>query len=166
MCRRRAVALRSSAPEPASIRRSRNEGSAAGEQTTSVRCRVSGSHQAPAARVAVGGLRGGAGREGLVILGACQAGHVAARCAAMDRADGLVLAGIVNFDEHFRETYRGVLPGMPRLSEIPTADVFASLAPYRGSLLLIHGGADPYMPHQRLLELAASLDEALAPEAA
>src|SRR5579884_284412 len=106
------------------------------------------------ARVALAALRARAAPERVVLFGACQAGHVAARCAATDGADGLVLAGIVNFDDYFREHYRGVLPGLPRVSELPTVDLFETLASWVGPLLLIHGGADPYMSPQRLLEQA------------
>ncbi len=106
------------------------------------------------ARVALGELRRRAAPERVVIFGACQAGHVAARLATADGVDGLVLAGVVNFDDYFRENYRGLLPGLPRISELPTADLFEELAGFFGPLLLIHGGSDPYMDPHRLLELA------------
>ena len=50
-------------------------------------------------RVAVAELRRRTAVERLVVFGSCQAGHVAARCAATEGIDGLILAGVVNFDE-------------------------------------------------------------------
>jgi dienelactone hydrolase len=114
------------------------------------------------ARRALAALRRRATPERVVIFGACQAGHVAAQCAAAEGADGLVLAGIVNFDEYFRDNYRGILPGMPRMSDLPISDLFQELAPWQGSLLLVHGGSDPYMDANRLLDLA-EMWEAAAP---
>ena len=106
------------------------------------------------ARLALRVLHEVAQPEKVVLFGACQAGHIAARVAALDGADGLIGAGIVNFDEHFRLHYRGVLPGLPRLSEADTLDFFEHLATWRGPLLLLHGTDDPYMEHERLLALA------------
>jgi dienelactone hydrolase len=106
------------------------------------------------ARTALAELRRRALPERVVLFGACQAGHVAARCAATAGADGLVLAGVVNFDAYFREHYRGILPGVPRVSDLPTSDLFEELGDWRGPLLLVHGGSDPYMDPHRLLDLA------------
>src|SRR4051812_8669413 len=106
------------------------------------------------ARVALAELRRRADAERIVLFGACQAGHVAARVSQYEEVHGLVLAGVVNFDDFFRDTYRGVMPGMARVSEIPTVDLFEELEDYRGALLLVHGGADPYMAPPRLLVMA------------
>ncbi|HLI28794.1 MAG TPA: glycosyltransferase [Chloroflexota bacterium] len=106
------------------------------------------------ARLALRVLHEVAQPERVVLFGACQAGHVAARVAALDGADGLIGAGIVNFDEHFRVHFRGVLPGLPRLSDMETLDFFETLGPWCGPLLLLHGTDDPYMEHERLLSLA------------
>jgi len=104
--------------------------------------------------VALTELRRRADPERVVLFGACQAGHVAAQTSQYGGVDGLILAGMVNFDEHFRANYRGVLPGLPRLADLPTVDLFEALATFHGPLLLVHGSADPYMAPQRLLELA------------
>src|SRR5437762_2293457 len=112
------------------------------------------------ARVALAELRRRADAERIVLFGACQAGHVAARVSQYEEVHGLVLAGVVNFDEFFRENYRGVMPGTPRVADIPTVDLFETLDAYQGALLLVHGGADPYMPPPRLLEMANQWAEA------
>src|SRR5712692_487002 len=106
------------------------------------------------ARLALAELRRRAEPAHVVIFGACRAGHVAAHCAALDPVDGLVLAGNINFDDHFRTTYRGAMPGRPRMADLPTMSVFDTLAQFHGPLLLIHGKSDPYMNPDRLLELA------------
>jgi dienelactone hydrolase len=106
------------------------------------------------ARAALAELRRLAAPERVVLFGSCQAGHVAAYCAVQDQVDGLILAGTIIFDDFFREHFRGILPGMPRTSDVPTLDLFETLAPWRGPLLLVQGGSDPYIEHRRLLELA------------
>src|SRR5581483_10277052 len=106
------------------------------------------------ARAGLAMLRQLAAPDRVVLYGACQAGHVAAHCAALDGGDGLILAGTIILDDYFREHFRGILPGMPRIADIPDLDVFQTLAAWHGPLLLIHGGADPYIDHKRLLELA------------
>ena len=106
------------------------------------------------ARVALSELYRRADPERVVLFGACQAGHVAARVSQYGGVHGLILAGVVNFDEHFRDTYRGVLPGLPRVADMPTVDLFEALATFYGPLLFIHGSEDPYMTPQRLLDLA------------
>ena len=111
------------------------------------------------ARTALAELRRLAAPERVVLFGSCQAGHVAAYCAVQDQVDALILAGTIVFDDYFREHFRGILPGMPRTSDVPTLDLFATLAPWQGQMLLIQGGSDPYIEHQRLLELAEQWQE-------
>jgi len=106
------------------------------------------------ARAALAELRRLAAPERVVLFGSCQAGHVAAQCAVHDQVDGLMLAGTIIFDDFFREHFRGILPGMPRTSDVPTLDLFETLKSWQGALLLIQGGSDPYIEHTRLLELA------------
>src|SRR3954447_7145746 len=106
------------------------------------------------ARVALAELRRRADAERIVLFGACQAGHVAARVTQYEEVHGLVLAGVVNFDDFFRDNYRGVMPGMARVADIPNVDLFEELEDYRSALLLVHGGADPYMAPPRLLVMA------------
>jgi dienelactone hydrolase len=106
------------------------------------------------ARLALAELRRRAEPEHVVVFGACRAGHVAAHCAAADQVDGLMLAGIINFDDQFRRTYRGAMPGKPRMATLPTMSVFDTLVDFQGPLLLLHGKSDPYMNADRLLELA------------
>jgi dienelactone hydrolase len=106
------------------------------------------------ARAALAELRRLAAPDRVVLFGSCQAGYAAAYCAVRDEVDGLILAGTIIFDDFFREHFRGILPGMPRTSDVPTLDMFETLAPWQGPLLLVQGGSDPYIEHTRLLELA------------
>src|SRR5262245_10830336 len=132
----------------------RGQGESEGPEDTTGQRHLVTDEMVADAQLALAELRRRAEPERVVVFGACRAGHVAARCAAADQVDGLMLAGIINFDDHFRRTYRGAMPGKPRMATLPTMSVFDPLVDFRGPLLLLHGKSDPYMNSDRLLELA------------
>jgi dienelactone hydrolase len=111
-------------------------------------------HMLDTGRLALAELRRLADPDRVAIFGACQAGHAAAGCAAVEPGvDGLILPGVTQFDEFFRATFRGILPGLASVPLVPDLGVFDTLADWQGSVLLIHGSTDQYVPPNRLLEL-------------
>jgi dienelactone hydrolase len=118
-------------------------------------------HMIEAGCLALAELRRLASPDRIVVFGACQAGHAATWCAVTDgHVDGLILPGITQFDEFFRATYRGILPGLAPVHNVPDLGVFDTLANWAGSVLLIHGSADQYVHPNRLLDFGERWVEA------
>jgi dienelactone hydrolase len=96
-------------------------------------------------RQALATLRALVPLDRVVAYAYCQAGHVAAQCAVDGRLDGIVAAGATTIDQYFRENYKGVLSGLPRLDEIADLEMFEHLGAYDGALLFIHGEGDLFL---------------------
>ncbi|HLI26159.1 MAG TPA: dienelactone hydrolase family protein, partial [Chloroflexota bacterium] len=99
----------------------------------------------------------------LVGYGYCQAGHVAARAAALGALDGLVFAGPVTIDDYFRHHYKGVLSGLPDLWASDDLNLFEPLAEFSGPVLFIHGDRDLFLaasPLDREVERAEAWQQA------
>ncbi len=88
----------------------------------------------------------------------CQACHAAARCAVEGGLEGLICAGATTIDEFFRQNYRGVLSGLPEVTQLPDLEMFEHLQNYAGALLFIHGAGDLFLAASPLEHLAQRAD--------
>jgi hypothetical protein len=74
---------------------------------------------------------------------------VLARCAVAGELDGLVGAGATIIDDYFRQTYRGVLSGLPDIGSLPEFNMFQFLGDFDGPILFLYGEATCSWPRRR-----------------
>ena len=85
----------------------------------------------------------------------CQAVHVLARCAVVGDLDGLVGVGATIIDDYFRQSYRGVLSGLPDIGSLPEFNMFEFLTEFDGAILFVYGEGDLFLaasPLQNVLQ--------------
>jgi alpha/beta superfamily hydrolase len=107
-------------------------------------------HHAPASmtadtRQAIATFRDLVPLNHLVGYAYCQAVHVLARCASVGELDGLVGVGATIIDDYFRQSYRGVLSGLPDIGTLPEFNMFDYLTDFDGPILFIYGEGDLFL---------------------